>query len=240
MTGISRRGFTVACGAMGMDLLVKMFSGQAFAQPHCKTQPGYRIIDESESTKRKLNPQNLVGRQAPILHQRDMNTTSVSYREFVGPQDYKGRVVVLNFWATWCEVCHGEMPELQKIYRDHKKNLVVLSMEAPSSNWFGLSSLGRIDLAPEKVFGEKLTFPILEKRGRASYNFQVCTANGLSLFKKGKDSHRVGFYMGGYEYQVLNENLPLTFLIDREQKIRETIRGRISAEDLEKKLKPYL
>ena len=33
--------------------------------------------------------------------------------------DYKGRVVVLNFWATWCEPCKKEMPDLSAIQNDY-------------------------------------------------------------------------------------------------------------------------
>lgn len=33
---------------------------------------------------------------------------------------YKGKPVVINFWATWCIPCRNEMPELEKLYRERK------------------------------------------------------------------------------------------------------------------------
>lgn len=36
----------------------------------------------------------------------------------VSLSDYKGRVVVLNFWASWCPPCKGEMPDFQKLYEN--------------------------------------------------------------------------------------------------------------------------
>jgi cytochrome c biogenesis protein CcmG/thiol:disulfide interchange protein DsbE len=32
--------------------------------------------------------------------------------------DYKGKVVLLNVWATWCEPCRVEMPSIEKLYHD--------------------------------------------------------------------------------------------------------------------------
>ncbi len=44
-------------------------------------------------------------------------------------QQYAGKTVVLNFWATWCEPCREEMPELSALHVASKdKNIVVLGM----------------------------------------------------------------------------------------------------------------
>jgi peroxiredoxin len=41
----------------------------------------------------------------------------------------KGRVVLLNFWATWCPPCRREMPDMDKLYREYKaKGLTVLAV----------------------------------------------------------------------------------------------------------------
>ena len=43
--------------------------------------------------------------------------------------DYKGKWVVVNYWATWCPPCREEMPELQAFYDAHaKKDAVVLGL----------------------------------------------------------------------------------------------------------------
>lgn len=42
---------------------------------------------------------------------------------------YKGKTIVLNFWATWCEPCREEMPELSTLHEEGKsKNIVVLGL----------------------------------------------------------------------------------------------------------------
>ena len=48
---------------------------------------------------------------------------SLALKDLTGAQqslaNYKGRVVVLNFWATWCEPCKKEMPDLSAIQNDY-------------------------------------------------------------------------------------------------------------------------
>lgn len=50
--------------------------------------------------------------------------------------DYKGKVVLLNFWATWCKPCKMEMPDLQAVYEDYGKNqedVVILGVANPKT-----------------------------------------------------------------------------------------------------------
>ena len=67
---------------------------------------------------------------------------------------YEGKLVVVNFWATWCTPCEVEMPALQNLwvrYRD--RGLVVVGVSVDRG--------GPRSLIEPYVRGKKLTFPIL-------------------------------------------------------------------------------
>jgi len=42
--------------------------------------------------------------------------------------DFKGKVVVLNFWATWCPPCRKEIPDLIALHKKHGNDLVVVGV----------------------------------------------------------------------------------------------------------------
>lgn len=46
--------------------------------------------------------------------------------------DYKGKVVLLNFWATWCVPCRAEMPDLVKLQNEYRsKGLQIVGLTYP-------------------------------------------------------------------------------------------------------------
>lgn len=47
---------------------------------------------------------------------------------------YRGSVVLMNFWATWCPPCKEEMPVLERLYRENRgRGLVVLGIDQGES-----------------------------------------------------------------------------------------------------------
>jgi cytochrome c biogenesis protein CcmG/thiol:disulfide interchange protein DsbE len=81
--------------------------------------------------------------------------------------DYKGKVVVLNLWATWCEPCRVEMPSLEKLHQEFGPQ--GLSIVAVSVDDAGTESR-ILDFAKEY----KLSFEILHDPSRAtSANYQI-------------------------------------------------------------------
>ena len=64
-----------------------------------------------------------VGMQAEDFHLTDLEGKSQSLSQ------YRGKIVLVNFWATWCKPCTTEMPAMQKIYdRLRDKGFVVLAV----------------------------------------------------------------------------------------------------------------
>ena len=45
--------------------------------------------------------------------------------------DYRGKVVLINFWATWCPPCRKEIPDLIRLQRDYRSRLQVIGVTYP-------------------------------------------------------------------------------------------------------------
>jgi peroxiredoxin len=64
-----------------------------------------------------------VGFEAPNFKLQDPTGKPIELRQF------RGKAVLINFWATWCYPCRDEMPELEQFYREHREQgLVVLAV----------------------------------------------------------------------------------------------------------------
>lgn len=97
-----------------------------------------------------------VGKVAPVFQLEDLNGKTVSLKEF------RGKVIVLNFWATWCAPCRAEMPSLENLYRNLKdKGLVIIGVSVDSSE----------KTVQSFVKERGITFPILlDKRKEVSFD----------------------------------------------------------------------
>ncbi|NDJ60466.1 MAG: TlpA family protein disulfide reductase [Chloroflexi bacterium] len=77
------------------------------------------------------------------LERLDGNTLTLS--------NLRGRWVIVNFWATWCEPCVVEMPALQSIASNYRSDLILL----------GINMRETVPLIRPFVEAQNLTFPIL-------------------------------------------------------------------------------
>lgn len=74
-----------------------------------------------------------IGAEAPTFHAVTVDAPAVEKTL----ADYKGAVVIVNIWATWCEPCLVEMPSLEALHRRYAKEglkIVGVSVDAPGSD----------------------------------------------------------------------------------------------------------
>ena len=108
----------------------------------------YMIISYDKPESTLLTEENTDSREIDRLL-RDMGVTKVPH--LAPPVDFnlldltgkrvilsglKGKIVFLNFWATWCSPCREEMPSMQKLYarfKDKDFAMVAVSLNEPAS-----------------------------------------------------------------------------------------------------------
>ncbi|WP_343051098.1 redoxin domain-containing protein [Paraliobacillus salinarum] len=111
--------------------------------------------DQSSANEIGLN----VGNTAPDFTLETLSGDQVSL------SDYRGKKVMLNFWATWCPPCRAEMPAMQNFYTDN--DVEVLAVNLISTETAKQDVVDFVD-----SFG--LTFSILLDEGN-----QVALAYGI-------------------------------------------------------------
>jgi thiol-disulfide isomerase/thioredoxin len=117
------------------------------------------------------------GGPTPALSLKDLEGTAQPL------QSFRGKVVVLNFWATWCEPCRAEMPSLNKLRQSFEgKPVVVLAVNVGEGEGRIKEFLGKVpvefpvlldrDAAASKAWKVRMlpaTF-ILDREGRIRYS----------------------------------------------------------------------
>ena len=119
--------------------------------------------------------------------------------------DYKGKVVFLNFWATWCNPCLIEMPHIEELYKEYGLNeeeVVILGVANPSSEEYPNNS----DVSKEEIieFIEKegYTFPIVfDETGEVSSDYFI--RSFPTTFMINKEGKIYGYISGSLTKDIM-------------------------------------
>ena len=94
----------------------------------------FNVFSSISQTNEDVPLNNIVQYESP------KPISSLIFEDFLGNEvnlnNYHGKLIIINFWATWCAPCKEEIPSLDRLYQDNSfKNLVVfaVNMEQPNT-----------------------------------------------------------------------------------------------------------
>lgn len=133
-----------------------------------------------------------IGLYSPAVNQPTktvMDLGGIRFQDINGKKvdlgDLKGKVIFLNFWATWCPPCRAEMPSINKLFKQfqHDQQIVFIFADAdgdlPKSTKFMRNRKYEMPVfkvtssIPEQIFSGSLpTTIIFDKQGRLSFRHE--------------------------------------------------------------------
>ena len=146
----------------------------AFKSRPTPTQPPKRAASRLERLFSDLGILGVSLPNSPIdIRLSDLNGKKISL------SDFRGKVVFLNFWTTWCGACRVEMPAMQKLHtrlKDQNFAMVTINLQEPARK------------VREFVDRYKLTFTVLlDSQGEAGSRFGIrALPTTLILDKSGR------------------------------------------------------
>jgi thiol-disulfide isomerase/thioredoxin len=154
----------------------------------------------------EINPNPLQGKLAPGFTLTDTKGQKVSLA------DYKGKAVIVDFWASWCAPCKVEIPWLEQFKEQYGgQGLAILGISEDN-----LDLDNKSELAKEKL-------QIADSASKLKINYPVLI-----------DDANVSTPYGGVE------GLPTTFFIDRDGKVVASTVGLAPREEIEADIKKAL
>ena len=120
--------------------------------------------------------------------------------------DYKGKVVFLNFWATWCPPCKDEMPDIEALYEEQGLNagdVVVLGIANPKTDEYPNNSDGTVQDVTDFLSQNGYTYPVVMDTTGEMFSAYGITAFPTT-FMIDKDGNIFGYVRGGVTRDIMD------------------------------------
>ena len=114
----------------------------------------------------------------------------------VSLEDYKGKIIIINFWATWCPPCIAEMPSMQKLYADYQLKIVFLFVTTDS-----------FERANAFLVKENLNLPVYQSVSNPPLEMESSTIPATYLIDKHSNVVMEKIGAADWNSDALRENL---------------------------------
>ncbi|MDF2586734.1 MAG: hypothetical protein K0S41_575 [Anaerocolumna sp.] len=126
--------------------------------------------------------------------------------------DYKGKVIFLNFWATWCGPCQREMPDIQELYEqfgENSEDVIILGVANPSSDNYPNNQDEDKETIIKFLDDNEYTFPVVFDETGEILNSYYINAFPTTFFIN-KDGNIVGYAPGMLTKDQMDSNIKAT------------------------------
>ena len=177
-------------------VLVLLLGGAGFL--YTKLSDNVSPTLPTEQNDPQENTENPDAEAAPAP---DFTVTDMDGKE-VALSDFRGKPVILNFWASWCGPCRSEMPEFDAAYQKYKDDIHFLMVNATDG------SRETVEIAKDFIAGEGYTFPVyFDESGSASATYGV---TGLpATFFIGAQGEAVARASGAISGDILQQGIDM-------------------------------
>ncbi len=206
--------YTVKLGAIILIFFgVSMVSGKMnFISNYMTQSSNNAMIKDKNEDKKEDGGENKDEKNSEqekaLLQQLGSYELKDQHDKIIKLEDYKGKVVFLNFWATWCPPCRGELPNIQKLYEKYRsdKHVAILTIVYPGGQEKGKSDL------KEFISDNALTVPVLFDDGFIYSTFGI--GSMPTTFMLDKEGKPYGYIEGAldngndgeYDFKNVNAN----------------------------------
>jgi cytochrome c biogenesis protein CcmG, thiol:disulfide interchange protein DsbE len=74
-------------------------------------------------------PSNLLGRSLPTFELPVYERYAAAYGPFLAVEEYVGKPMIINFWASWCGPCYEEAPHLERVWQRYADDILIVGIQ---------------------------------------------------------------------------------------------------------------
>ena len=131
--------------------------------------------------------------------------------------DYKGKVVFLNIWATWCPPCRKEMPDIEQLYKDYgynKEDVVILGVAFPNDE-NSYTQEGSKQEVIDFLAKNDYTYPtVMDMKGELLFSYGI--SSFPTTFMIDVNGNIFGYVPGMMSYDIMKNIIEQTLTGQRE------------------------